>query len=144
MRFMVIRRADEETEAGALPSPELLAAMTKYNEELVKAGVMLDGMGLKDSSHGSLVSFEGGKPKVIDGPFTEAKELVAGVSLWECASKEEAIEWLKKWPKEDGGGNAVIELRQVFDDADFGDALTPEIKDRLDNYREILSEKETS
>jgi hypothetical protein len=142
VRFMVIRRADEQTEAGVLPSPELLDAMTKYNEELVKAGVMLDGMGLKDSSHGSLVSFQSGKPTVVDGPFTEAKELVAGFSLWECASKEEAIEWLKKWPKEDG--DVVLELRQVFTEEDFGDNLTQETKARMDNYSEILSNKETS
>lgn len=143
MRFMVIRRADEETEAGVLPSPELLAAMTKYNEELVRAGVMLDGMGLKDSSYGSLVAFDAGRPKVIDGPFTEAKELVAGFSLWECASKQEAIEWLKKWPTADAGGNVVLELRQVFADEDFGEAMTPEIQGHMDKHREMI-DKETS
>lgn len=117
MRFMIIRRADADTEAGVMPSKELIDAMTKYNEELIKAGVMLDGAGLRPSSSGALVRFDGGKPTVIDGPFTEAKELVAGFSLWEVASKEEAIELLKRWPREDG--DVSIELRQLFEQEDF-------------------------
>lgn len=114
---MIIRRADADTEAGVMPSKELIDAMTKYNEELIKAGVMLDGAGLRPSSSGALVRFDGGKPTVIDGPFTEAKELVAGFSLWEVASKEEAIELLKRWPREDG--DVSIELRQLFEQEDF-------------------------
>src|SRR6185436_16091918 len=105
MRFMIIRKADEETEAGALPSEALIAAMGRYNEELVKAGVMRSGDGLKPSSFGARVKFAGGKPTVVDGPFTETKELVAGVSVFEVGSKEEAIEWVRRWPPEDGGGN---------------------------------------
>jgi hypothetical protein len=127
MRFMVIRRADEETEAGVLPSTELLEAMGRYNEELVKAGVMLAGEGLMASDRGALVSFhDAGKTTVIDGPFTEAKELVAGFSILRADSLAEVIEWVKKWPVEDGHGNAVIEIRQVHEAEDFGDALTDE------------------
>jgi hypothetical protein len=127
MRFMVIRKADEETEAGVLPTTELFEAMTRYNEELVKAGVMVSGEGLMASDRGALVKFHrtGGKT-VIDGPFTEAKELVAGFSILEVDSLEEALEWVKKWPVEDGHGNAEIEIRQVHSAEDFGDALTEE------------------
>jgi hypothetical protein len=127
MRFMVIRKADEETEAGALPSTELLAAMTRYNEQLVEAGVMLAGEGLLPSSQGALVKFDGtGRTTVIDGPFAESKELVAGFSLLKADSLEEVLEWVKKWPVEDGHGNAQIEIRQVHEAEDFGDALTDE------------------
>ena len=121
MRFMVIRKADEETEAGVLPSRELLEAMGRYNEELVKAGVMLTGEGLMASDKGALVNFSGGRTTVIDGPFAEAKELVAGFSLIEVASLEEAVEWVKKWPVEDGHGNAEIEIRQIHEPEDFGE-----------------------
>jgi hypothetical protein len=110
---MIIRRADEETEAGALPSEELFAAMTKYNEELVKAGVMLDGAGLRPSSKGMKVCFSGGTRSVVDGPFTEAKELIAGYTLIEAGSLAEVVELVKKWPVEDGHGNATIEIRRV-------------------------------
>ncbi len=127
MRFMVIRLADEETEAGVMPSPELIDAMGRYNEELVKAGVMLSGDGLLASEHGALVRFEGtGRTTVIDGPFAEAKELVAGFSMLRADSLEEVIEWVKKWPVEDGHGNARIEIRQVVEAEDFGDAVTDE------------------
>jgi hypothetical protein len=126
MRFMVIRKADEETEAGVLPSTELLEAMTRYNEELVKAGVMLAGEGLMASERGARVHFGAGKPTVIDGPFAEAKELVAGFSILEADSLADVIEWVKKWPVEDGHGNAEIEIRQVHEEEDFGDALTDE------------------
>jgi hypothetical protein len=132
MRFMVLVPASPESEAGEMPSTELLEAMTKYNEELVKAGVMLAGDGLHPSSKGAKVRFDGKERTVIDGPFTEAKELVAGYWIWECASRDEAIEWLKRAPFDDG---AEIELRQVLELEDFGDELTPELREanvRLD------------
>jgi hypothetical protein len=125
MRFMVIRKADEETEAGVLPSTELLEAMGRYNEELVKAGVMLAGEGLMASDRGARLHFDGaGTTTVIDGPFAEAKELVAGFSMVEADSLADVIELVKKWPVEDGHGNAEIEIRQVHEAEDFGDALT--------------------
>jgi hypothetical protein len=124
---MVIRKADEETEAGVLPSTELFEAMGRYNEELVKAGVMLAGEGLMASDRGALVTFDGkGSTKVLDGPFTEAKELVAGFSILQAESLEQVIEWVKKWPVEDGHGNVEIEIRQVHEAEDFGDAITDE------------------
>jgi hypothetical protein len=126
---MIIRRADEETEAGALPSEELFAAMTKYNEELVKAGVMLDGAGLQPSSKGMKVRFSGGTRSVVDGPFTEAKELIAGYTLVEAGSLAEVVELVKRWPVEDGHGNATIEIRRVADIDEF-DTATPEIVER--------------
>jgi len=127
MRFMVIRKADEETEAGVLPTTELFEAMTRYNEELVKAGVMVAGEGLMASDRGVLVKFEAtGRKTVIDGPFAESKELVAGFSILKADSLEEVLEWVKKWPVEDGHGNAEIEIRQVHEAEDFGDALTDE------------------
>lgn len=120
MRFMVMRKADEETEAGVLPSEELITAMGQYVEEMVKAGVMLQGEGLQPSSKGARVKFTNGKPKVIDGPFAETKELVAGISMIEVASKEEAIEWVKRWPTIDGSGNVEIEIRQVYELSELG------------------------
>jgi hypothetical protein len=119
MRFIILRKADNKTEAGVLPDEKLLTAMGKYNEELVKAGVMLTGEGLQPSSKGARVRFSAGKPTVIDGPFAEAKELIAGFSLLQVKSKEEAIEWVKRWPALDGDGEVELELRQVFDAADF-------------------------
>jgi len=135
MRFMIIRKADKETEAGVLPSTELLAAMMKYNEELMKAGVMLQGEGLQASSKGARVKFSKGKPTVIDGPFTEAKELIAGFTMIQVKSKEEAIEWVKRWPALDGHGEAEIEIRQVFEADDFGPELTPEIRKQEQRLR---------
>lgn len=124
---MVIRKADEETEAGVLPSTELIAAMTRYNEELAKAGVLLDGMGLMASDRGALLRFDGtGSTTVIDGPFAEAKELVAGFSLVQADSLAEVIEWVRKWPAEDGHGNVEIEIRQVREPEDLGDGVTDE------------------
>src|SRR5215216_2708137 len=108
MRFMIIRKADPETEAGALPTHELIAEMGKYNEEMVNAGVMLSGDGLRPSSQGARVKFSGGKPSVIDGPCTETKELSAGFSIIKVGSREEAIEWVKRWPPIDGGGEVEI------------------------------------
>jgi hypothetical protein len=135
MRFMIIRKADKETEAGVLPSTELLAAMMKYNEELVKAGVMLQGEGLRASSKGARVKFSKGKPTVIDGPFNEAKELIAGFTMIQVKSKEEAIEWVKRWPALDGHGEVEIEIRQVFEADDFGPELTPEIRKQEQRLR---------
>jgi hypothetical protein len=115
MRFMVIVKANKDSEAGVLPDPRILAEMGKFNEELMKAGVMLAGEGLQASSKGARVRFSGGKKTVIDGPFTEAKELIAGFWLWQVRSKEEAIEWLKRAPFQD----EEVEIRQVFEAADF-------------------------
>jgi PhnB protein len=120
MRFMIIRKADRNTEAGVMPSEELLAAMGRYNEELVRAGVMLDGAGLQPSAKGARVRFSGGQPTVIDGPFTEAKELIAGYTIIQAKSRQEAIEWVRRWPVLDGDGNVEIEIRQMFELDDFG------------------------
>src|SRR5881275_545919 len=127
MRVMVIVKANKDSEAGVLPSREILSAMGKFNEELVKAGVMLAGEGLHPSSKGVRVRFSGGKHTVIDGPFTETKELVAGFWLWQVKSKQEAIEWLKRAPF---GGGTEIEIRQVFESEDFGEAFTPELREQ--------------
>jgi hypothetical protein len=126
MRFMVLVPGGPESEGGGPRPPEELEAMAKYNEELLKAGVMLAGDGLLPRSAGARVRFEGGKRTVLDGPFTEAKELIGGYWIWECASREEAIEWLKRAPFD---GGVEIELRQVFELDDFGDELTPELRD---------------
>jgi hypothetical protein len=123
MRFMMMIKANKDTEAGVMPEEKTLAAMGKYNEELVKAGVMLEGAGLKSSAYGARVKFAGGKPRVIDGPFTEAKELIAGYWLIQVKSKEEAIEWAKRVPFDPDvhmGGEGEIELRQLFEMEDFG------------------------
>ena len=120
MRFMIIRKADTNTEAGVMPSEQLLAAMGKYNEELVKAGALIDAAGLQPSLKGARVRFSAGKPTVIDGPFIETKETIAGYSIIQVKSKEEAIEWVKRWPPLDGGGNVEIEIRQMFELEDFG------------------------
>src|SRR5256885_13059226 len=127
MRFMVIVKSDKNTEAGVLPSRELLEAMTKYNEELVRAGIMLAGEGLQPSSKGARVKFSGSQRTVVDGPFTETKELIAGFWLWQVKSLAEAIEWVKRCPNPTGA-ESVIEIRQVFEADDFGDALTPELR----------------
>jgi len=129
MRFMLMIKADKNTEAGVLPSTELLAAMGKYNEELVKAGVMLAGEGLQPSSKGARVKFSGKKRTVIDGPFAETKELIAGFWLIQVKSKAEAIEWVKRCPNP-LEGEAEIEIRQVFEAADFGEAFTPELREQ--------------
>jgi hypothetical protein len=120
MRFMIIRKADQKTEAGVMPSEELLAAMGKYNEEMVKAGVLVGASGLQGSSKGARVKFSRGKPTVIDGPFAEAKELIAGYSIIQVKSRQDAIDWVKRWPPLDGDGNVEIEIRQVFELEDFG------------------------
>ncbi len=127
MRFMVIMKSDKNTEAGALPDEKLLTAMGNYNEELVKAGIMLSGEGLHPSSKGARVKLSPGKVSVVDGPFAETKELIAGFWMWQVKSKEEAIEWLKRCPTP-STGEAVLELRQVFEAADFGAEFTPELQ----------------
>ena len=124
MRFMVIVKANKDTEAGILPTKEILTEMGKFNEELVKAGVMLAGEGLQTSSKGARVRFSEDKRTVIDGPFAETKELVGGFWIWKVKSKEEAIQWLKRAPFRDG----EVEIRQIFEMEDFGDAATPELK----------------
>jgi hypothetical protein len=126
-RFMVMVKATDESEAGEMPSEELLAAMAKYNEELVKAGVMLEGEGLHPSSKGARVRFNGTDRTVVDGPFAETKELIAGYWLFETKSREEAIEWVKRCPNP-MQGESEIEIRQVFEAEDFGDELTPEVR----------------
>jgi len=131
MRFMIIVKADKDSEAGVLPNEKMLADMGKFNEELVKAGVMLAGEGLQASSKGARVKFSGGKSIVIDGPFAETKELVAGFWLWQVKSKEEAIEWLKRAPFEE----TEVEIRQVFEAEDFGAELTPELREQEERVR---------
>ena len=137
MRFMILVMADEQSEAGVMPSKELLEEMGKYNEELVKAGVMLAGEGLHPSSKGARVKFSGSQPTVTDGPFTEAKELIAGYWLWQVKSKDEAIEWVKRAPF---GGGAEIEIRQVFETDDFGDEMTPELREQEERLRAQVAE----
>jgi hypothetical protein len=133
MRFMVMVRATKDTEAGVLPTTEQLATMGKYNEELVKAGVMLAGEGLQASAKGARVKFAAaGKPTVRDGPFAETKELVAGFWIWQVKSREEAIEWAKRAPMLPGD---ELEIRQVFEADDFGDSLTPELRQQEDRLR---------
>ena len=138
MRFMVIVKASKESEAGILPSKQLLDEMGKFNEELVKAGVMLAGEGLQASSKGARVKFDGSKRIVTDGPFAETKELIAGFWLWKVKSKEEAIEWLKRAPF---GGGAEVEIRQVFEADDFGPALTPELRKKEEQIRSTISKR---
>jgi len=134
---MVIVKANKDSEAGVMPSREILEAMGKYNEELVKAGVMLAGEGLHPSSKGVRVRFTGNKPTVIDGPFAETKELIAGFWLWKCDSKEEAIKWIKRSPFQD----TEIEIRQVFETEDFGDEFTPELREQEERLREQMAGK---
>ena len=128
MRFMVIVKATKNSEAGALPTKRLLAEMGAFNEELSKAGVMLAGEGLQPSSKGARVKFSGNKRTVVDGPFPETKELVAGFWLWQVKSKQEAIEWVKRCPHPMPGEDAVIEIRQLFEAEDFGEEFTPEMR----------------
>ena len=138
MRFMVIVKANNQSEAGIMPNEKMLAEMGKYNEELVKAGVMLAGEGLQSSAKGARVRFEGDKKTVIDGPFAESKELVAGFWLWQVKSKAEAIEWLKRAPFD----KTEVEIRQVFETADFGAALTPELREAEERLRAKVSAKQ--
>jgi hypothetical protein len=140
MRFMVLVKANEDTEAGVMPSEELLTEMGRFNEELVKAGVMLAGEGLHPSSKGARVRFSGRERTVIDGPFTEAKELVAGYWLIEVKSLDEAIEWVKRVPNP-MEGESEIEIRQVFEADDFGEAYTPEARERAERLQAELDSR---
>ena len=132
MRFMVIVKANKDSEAGVLPTERELADMGRYNEELVKAGVMLAGEGLQSSAKGKRVRFDGSKRTVVDGPFAETKELVAGFWLWQCKSMEEAVDWLKRAPF---AGGREVEIRQVFEADDFGAEFTPELRAQEDRIR---------
>jgi hypothetical protein len=140
MRFMIIRKADEQTEAGVMPGEGLLTAMGSYMEDLVKAGVLLAGEGLHPSSKGARIRFSGGKPVVTDGPFAEAKELIAGFTLIQVSSREEALEWVRRWPAEDGDGAVELELRQVFEADDFGPEFTPELREAEERLRAEVAE----
>jgi hypothetical protein len=141
MRFMVIVKATKDSEAGKLPDQKLLAEMGKFNEELVKAGVMLAGEGLQPSSKGARVRFSGAKRTVTDGPFTETKELIAGFWLWQVKSKEEAIGWVKRCPNPFPGTESDIEIRQVFEAADFGADFTPELREQEERLRAQVAAK---
>jgi hypothetical protein len=135
MRFMIIIKADKHSEAGEMPDQQLLTEMGKYNEELVNAGIMLDGEGLQPSSKGARVRFSGKERSVIEGPFSETKELIAGYWIWKVKSKAEAIEWVKRCPNPTGA-ESVIEIRQVFETEDFGAELTPELREQEQRLRE--------
>lgn len=138
MRFMILVKATADSEAGVMPSEEMLAAMGRYNEELVQAGVMLAGEGLHPSAKGARVVFSGKNRTVVDGPFSETKELVAGFWMWKCASLQEAIEWVKRCPNP-MPTDSEIEIRQVFEAEDFGEALTPELREQEDRLREQVA-----
>jgi len=141
MRFMLLRKADRRTEAGELPSQALLAAMGAYMEEMTKAGVVLAGEGLHASSKGARVKFSGGKPTVSDGPFS-GHDLLAGFCIIQVASKQEAIDWVKRWPALDGGGECEIEIRQVFEAEDFGEAFSPEMREAEERMRAEASARQ--
>src|SRR5689334_6160968 len=134
MRFMILVKANKDSEAGVLPSEKLLTEMGKFNEELVNAGVMLAGEGLHASSKGARVKFSGDKRTVIDGPFAETKELIAGYWVWQVKSKEEAIEWVRRCPNPHAE-DCEVEIRQIFEAEDFGDALTPEMREKEERMR---------
>ena len=135
MRFMIFRKADADTEAGAKPGEALVAAMMRYTREMMDAGVMLAGEGLHPSARGARIRFSGGRPLVTDGPFTEAKELVAGVTIIQVDSREEAVEWARRWPAEDGNGQVELEIRQVYEADEFGDEFTPVIREQEERLR---------
>ena len=140
MRFMILLKADDHSEAGEMPGEELLTAMGKFNDELVKAGVMLAGEGLQPSSHGARVHFgKDGKVSVTDGPFAETRQLLAGFWIWRVNSKQEAIDWVKRVPMPMAGGEAEIEIRQIFEMEDFGDTMTPELREQEARQRAALA-----
>ena len=141
MRFMILVKADKNSEAGVLPDEKLLTEMGKFNEELVKAGVMLAGEGLQPSSKGARVKFSGSKRTVIDGPFAETKELIAGYWLWQVKSKEEAVEWVKRCPNPFPGTESEIEIRQLFEAEDFGAEFTPELRKQEERLRAQMTKK---
>jgi hypothetical protein len=140
MKFMILVKASQDSEAGVMPSEKLLTEMGKYNEELVRAGIMLGGEGLHPSSKGARVKFSGAKRTVVDGPFAETKELVAGFWLWQVKSREEAIEWVKRCPNP-MPDDSEIEIRQIFEAEDFGDAFTPELRAQEEQLRKQLAAK---
>ena len=140
MRVMVIVKADENTESGELPKQEELAAMGAYNEELVRAGIMLAGEGLHPSSRGKRVVFSSGKTSVVDGPFTESKELIAGFWLWQVKSMDEAVEWLRRAPFQE----TALEIRPVFEEEDFGEEFTPELREQEARLRDEIQRKQQS
>ncbi len=141
MRVMVLIKADKDTEAGVMPSEQLLADMGNYNEELVKAGIMQAGEGLHPSSKGKRVRFSGAQRTVIDGPFAEAKELIAGFWIWQVKSMDEAVDWVKRCPNPTGA-DAVIEIRQVFEAEDFGAEFTPELREQEDRLRAEIEKQQ--
>lgn len=140
MKFMVIVKANKDSEGGVLPSEELLTAMTKYNEELVNAGIMLAGEGLQSSSKGKRVKFSGTSRTVTDGPFAETKELIAGFWIWQCKNMDEAVAWAKKCPNPTGQ-EGELEIRQIFESEDFGDVMTPETRKKEEELRARLTKK---
>jgi hypothetical protein len=142
MRVMVIVKATKNSEAGVMPSEALLAAMGKFNEELVKAGIMLDGDGLQPSSKGKRIKMSGGKRTVVDGPFAETKELVAGYWVWQVRSMEEAVEWARRCPDPMPGEEAELEIRPFFEAEDFGEAFTPELRAREERLRQEIERKQ--
>ena len=139
MRFMILIKASKDSEAGVMPSPQLLAEMGKFNEELMKAGIMLAGEGLQASSKGARVKFSGDQRIVTEGPFAETRELIAGFWIWKCKSKQEAIEWVKRCPNPMPGTEAEIEIRQIFEMEDFAEALSPELRASEQKLREQVS-----
>ena len=141
MRFMILRKADRATEAGIMPSEKLLAAMGSYMEEMVKAGILLGGEGLKPTANGARIKFSKGKPTVTDGPFAESKEVVAGYCLIQVKSKQEAIDWVKRWPILDADGNVELEIRPLFEAEDFGAEFTPEMREKEEQMRTELAQK---
>ncbi len=140
MRFMVMVKATQDSEQGAMPSEELLAAMGRFNEELAQAGVMLAGEGLQPSSKGARVRFDGASRSVVDGPFAETKELVAGYWIWQCKSLDEAIEWVKRCPNP-MPGPSEIEIRQIFEAEDFGAEFTPELREQEERIRAQIGDR---
>ena len=141
MRFLIIIKATKDSEAGVMPSEQLLSEMGKFNEELVQAGVMLAGEGLHPSSRGARVKFSGNQRTVMDGPFAETKELIAGYWLWQCRSKEDAINWVKRCPNPMPGEDSEIEIRQVFEAEDFGAEFTPELRAQEERLRAQIAER---
>ena len=142
MRFMIIRRADQQTEAGVVPSEQMLTLMGNYMKEISDAGILLAGEGLKPSSEGARVKFTNGKPRVIDGPFSETKELIGGYLLIRASSKEEAIAWAKRWPALDLEQNVELEIRPLFEEDDFGDEFTPELRKQETEMRAKAAERQ--
>lgn len=142
MRFMILVKASSDSEAGKMPDSQLLEAMGKYNEELVKAGIMVAGEGLHPSSKGARVRFVGDSRQVIDGPFAETKELIAGFWIWELPSMEEAIAWVKRCPNPMPGLESDIEIRQIFTAEDFGEALTPELREQEERLRAVSAARQ--